>query len=130
MLDLLVRPYLHYFDFNGRSRRAEFLLFSLLNVAIAIIVKNMLAGLGAIDAAGELGSGADSGLVLAVFCVWFLLGTLPLVALAVRRAHDRGKSGWILLVALIPYIGPLILMFQMLGVGNGGMNQYGPDPRR
>src|SRR5215831_11377861 len=51
-------------------------------------------------------------------------------ALAVKRLHDRGKSGWWLAIVLIPILGPLWLFIALgLRAGTAGENQYGDDPR-
>ena len=53
---------------------------------------------------------------------------LPSLAVAVRRLHDRGKSAWSLLIALIPFIGSIILIIWFIGEGESGENTYGPEP--
>jgi uncharacterized membrane protein YhaH (DUF805 family) len=47
----------------------------------------------------------------------------------VRRLHDQDKSGWLILLSFIPYIGGLILLVLMLIDGTPGANRYGPDPK-
>jgi uncharacterized membrane protein YhaH (DUF805 family) len=53
-----------------------------------------------------------------------------IAALMVKRLHDRAKSGWWLLVAVLPIIGPLWLLLTLgLRAGTDGENQYGEDSR-
>jgi len=56
-------------------------------------------------------------LILALF--------LPNMALAVRRLHDIGRSGWWLLLMLIPLIGPLVLLYWYVQPSAEGANQFG-----
>ena len=77
--------------------------------------------------AGEVLLGHDAGLVVAglalVAAIW------PGLAIYVKRCHDRDKSGWWLLILLIPYLGSLVI-FVSLGLmeGTRGPNRFGPDP--
>jgi uncharacterized membrane protein YhaH (DUF805 family) len=51
------------------------------------------------------------------------------LAVTVRRLHDTGKSGWMLLIGLIPFVGPIILLVFYFTDGEPGANQYGPSPK-
>jgi len=60
----------------------------------------------------------------------YALGTLlPSLAVAVRRLHDAGKSGWFLLIALIPLIGGIWLIVLLAKDGEPGTNKWGPNPK-
>ena len=62
--------------------------------------------------------------------ILFMLAILvPNLAVGVRRLHDLGKSGWMLLIGLIPFFGGLYLLFLFAQPGQSGPNQYGPDPK-
>ena len=57
---------------------------------------------------------------------------LPSLALAVRRLHDTGKSGWWYLIGVIPivsYIGGLVLLVFYCTDGEAGTNKWGPNPK-
>jgi uncharacterized membrane protein YhaH (DUF805 family) len=54
---------------------------------------------------------------------------VPSIAVGVRRMHDIGKSGWWLLISLIPLIGAIWLIVLLATEGNQGSNQYGADPK-
>jgi len=109
-----------YTDFSGRARRKEYWMFTLFNlifIIVAMILDNVL-GL----TAGELPYG--------VFYFLYALAVLiPGLAVAVRRLHDVGKSGWMILIALIPLIGAIWLLVLMLTDSNSGENQYGVNPK-
>ncbi|WP_297086446.1 DUF805 domain-containing protein [uncultured Draconibacterium sp.] len=103
-----------YADFNGRARRKEYWMFVLFNMIFGMIA-------GAADAA--LGTwGALSGL-------YGLAMLIPGIAVGVRRLHDTGKSGWMLLVAFIPVIGFIWLLILLVSDSAPGNNVYGENPK-
>lgn len=103
-----------YADFNGRARRQEFWMFVLFNIIFSMVA-------GALDAA--IGSwGAIGG-------VYGLVVLIPGIAVSVRRLHDIGKSGWMLLVGLIPLIGQIWLIVLFAMEGTLGNNEYGDNPK-
>jgi uncharacterized membrane protein YhaH (DUF805 family) len=54
---------------------------------------------------------------------------IPGLAVASRRLHDSGRSGWWLLLALIPIIGVIVLLVFFCLEGEPGENQHGPNPK-
>lgn len=54
---------------------------------------------------------------------------VPSIAVGVRRLHDIGKSGWMLLVALIPIAGIIWLIILLVKEGVSGENEYGANPK-
>ena len=105
----------NYVGFSGRAQRKEYWMFFLGNVII-------LVGFGIVDAAVGLGAGLISALFsLAIF--------LPGLAVGFRRLHDVGKSGWWVLISLIPLIGALVLLYFLVLDGDPGDNHYGPNPK-
>ncbi|MDY0077004.1 MAG: DUF805 domain-containing protein [Bacteroidales bacterium] len=68
------------------------------------------------------GSGPISG-------IYSLALIIPSLAVAVRRLHDVGKSGWMILIGLIPLIGFIWLLVLMVTDSKPGENQYGPNPK-
>jgi uncharacterized membrane protein YhaH (DUF805 family) len=106
-------------DFSGRSRRKEYWMAFLINIIISFVV-------GFID--GAIGSNLWGGIgVLSALYIIALL--IPGIAVTVRRLHDTGRSGWLLLIAVIPIIGAIVLLVWLAADGNRGDNQYGPDPK-
>jgi len=109
-----------YADFGGRARRTEYWMSTLFNFIfmIAAMVIDNVAGL----TAGELPYGVFY--FLYAFAVF-----IPGLAVSVRRLHDVGKSGWMILIALIPIIGAIWLLVLMFTDSNAGDNQYGANPK-
>src|SRR5690348_2196785 len=90
-----------YADFNGRARRSEYWFFVLF-YAIVRTVANV------IDAViGTRGFGASQGLLGLLVGLALLL---PGLSVAVRRLHDTGRSGWWVLIGLIPLVGVIVLI--------------------
>jgi len=102
-----------YVDFKGRASRAEYWWFFLFDI---------LVYLGLILLAGA----SDAFAVL--FIVALLALFLPTLAAAVRRLHDTGKSGAWYFIALIPYIGGIVLMVLLAQEGKREVNAWGPPP--
>ncbi|MFJ1733870.1 DUF805 domain-containing protein [Streptomyces sp. NPDC088254] len=102
-----------YAVFGGRARRQEYWMFTLFSVIVSIV-------LAIIDAA--IGSS-----ILGI--IYSLAVLLPSLGVAVRRLHDTGRSGWWLLIALVPLIGAIVLIVFLASEGKRGPNEYGPDPK-
>jgi len=109
-----------YAVFNGRARRKEYWMFTLFNVIfsiVAIVLDNILG-----TASEDLGYGLIYGLFgLAII--------IPTLAITVRRLHDIGKSGWWILISLIPIIGGIWLFVLTVTDSQPGDNQYGANPK-
>jgi uncharacterized membrane protein YhaH (DUF805 family) len=114
-----------YAKFSGRARRSEFWWWALFVVIVLTVVAGFAVASGAVDEAGSLDP--DSGAALAVGLVWLAL-ILPNLAVAVRRLHDTGKSGWFVLLGLIPCIGGIVLLVFYASDGDPGENRFGPQP--
>ena len=112
----------NYANFNGRARRKEYWMFTLFFLLFALLAGFVI---GILSAVGE--TVAMIAIILAV--VWYLAHLVPSLAVTVRRLHDTGKSGWFYLLALIPYIGGLIIFIFTVIEGDKGDNKYGPDPK-
>lgn len=70
----------------------------------------------------------ESGYAL-LSSVYCLVMFIPGVTIGVRRLHDTGRTGWWLLIALIPFVGCLILLYFSVSKGDVGTNKYGVDPK-
>ena len=109
-----------YADFNGRARRKEYWMFVLFNTIFSILAMALDNVLGiAIEAVGY---GPLYGL-------YVLTVLIPGLAVLTRRLHDIGKSGWMILIALIPLIGAIWLLVLMVTDSNPGENRYGTNPK-
>lgn len=108
-----------YAVFNGRAQRKEYWMFFLFNIIIAFVLAFVEAAAGI---APDTQQSVLAGLYgLAVF--------LPGLAVTVRRLHDTGRSGWWVLIALVPIIGAIVLLVFMVLDGEPGENRYGPNPK-
>jgi uncharacterized membrane protein YhaH (DUF805 family) len=105
----------NYAGFSGRARRTEYWMFFLINLIIVVVLD--LIGM-AIKVSTLLGG------------IYGLAVLIPSLAVGVRRLHDTGRSGWWLLIGLIPVIGTIILIVFMATEGQPGDNQYGPNPKQ
>jgi uncharacterized membrane protein YhaH (DUF805 family) len=108
-----------YAEFNGRARRQEYWMFVLIN---ALISGALGIAEGAVGLAAESGGGPLTGL-------YGLFVLVPGIAVGVRRLHDTGRSGWWLLLALIPFFGWIALLVFMVTDGEPQPNEYGPSPK-
>lgn len=109
-----------YADFNGRARRKEYWMFFLFNMVFATVA--LLIDIAVGTANLDSGSGLFQG-------IYSLVVLIPGLALAVRRLHDVGKSGWMLLIALIPLIGAIWLLVLMVTDSKEGTNKWGENPK-
>ena len=139
----MLMPLKRYAQFSGRSRRKEYWMFILFVIIASVLIAIVESILG-LDKMLE-----TTGPISAMFS----LGTLiPYIAVAVRRLHDTNRSGWWLLLPLIPYAlvvggvvtmnmalaviggiaafaaGVTVLVFLCLG-GTDGPNRFGEDPK-
>jgi len=97
-----------YVGFEGRATRSEYwwwvLFIVLVSIALGVLKLQMLSGI-------------------------FSLGILlPSLAVGARRLHDIGKSGWWLLINLVPVVGWLVLLFFAVQPSQAGDNAYGAEP--
>ena len=106
--------------FSGRSRRKEYWYFVLFNIIVSIV----LAGIDAL--LGTFSSASNIGLLSGIYSLAVLIPTL---AVSVRRLHDIDRSGWWILIGLVPLIGAIVLLVFALLEGTPGSNRYGPNPK-
>ncbi len=109
-----------YADFSGRARRKEYWMFVLFNIIFgfaAALLDNLLG-----IAIEGIGYGPIYGLYL-------LAMLIPAIAVGVRRLHDIGKSGWMMLVVFIPFVGAIWLLILFVMDSKPGANEYGPNPK-
>ena len=109
-----------YAVFSGRARRKEFWFFVLFNIIISIVLAVIDGVTGSFSA--EAGMGLLGG-------IYTLAVLIPGIAVSVRRLHDTERSGWWLLIALVPLIGAIVLLVFMVQDSKPGQNQYGANPK-
>jgi uncharacterized membrane protein YhaH (DUF805 family) len=130
-MSLMFEPLRKYAQFEGRARRSEFWLFTLfqflVTVTIVILIAITSASADAPDAPGQE-SNMVSGLLALTLILFWLVMIIPGLAVTVRRLHDSDKSGFWLLLNLIPFGGFVIFIFTLLD-GTPGPNRHGPDDK-
>jgi uncharacterized membrane protein YhaH (DUF805 family) len=102
----------NFADFSSRASRMEFWMFTLVNLIIITIVSALCRLLG------WSGTLVDNIYNLVVF--------IPALAVAVRRLHDTGRTGWWLLIAVIPLVDLILLVF-FVQASQPGANEYGVE---
>ena len=116
--------YLHvlknYATFSGRARRKEYWIFFLISALISIVLTllDILLGTYSVEYEAGLFSGLYSLLIL-----------IPSIAVVVRRLHDTDRSGWWILISLIPLIGVIVLFVFMCLDSQPGTNRFGANPK-
>lgn len=129
-MNWMLLPYRRYFDFAGRSRRREYWMFALFYVLV-LVALNVVFGTNEVVRT-PTGFGYGSRLVGGGGLVGSVVGLaslIPALAVSVRRLHDQDRSGWLLLLGLIPLLGSFALLVLMCLDGTRGGNRFGPDPK-
>lgn len=101
-----------YAQFDGRARRSEYWYFMLFNILISMGI-------------GIVGTFLDLSFLSMIYSLAIFV---PGIAVAVRRLHDTGRSGFWILIGLIPLIGVIVLIV-FLVEDSKPANQYGPNPK-
>lgn len=113
-LDAMRKAFAGGTTFDGRSSRPEFWWWALFIWVLDLLV----FGVG----------GRGSGFVAFIAYVGMLVLWLATIAVGCRRLHDTGRTGWLQLLALIPCIGLLVLIYFWAQPTQAGDNAYGPPP--
>jgi uncharacterized membrane protein YhaH (DUF805 family) len=104
-----------YADFSGRARRSEYWYFFLFYLLIYF---------------GLIVAGQVIGNVGSILAFLFLLAMMiPSLSVGVRRLHDIDRSGWWLLISLIPLIGAIVLIVFAVQDSHSGDNRFGSNPK-
>ncbi|MEM8735251.1 MAG: DUF805 domain-containing protein [Planctomycetota bacterium] len=106
----------NYANFQGRAARKEYWMFFLFNLLAAAAL--MIVDMGLVMFVGIAGLN-----------LLYTLGVIvPGIAVTVRRLHDTGRSGWWILLGLVPFIGIFLLVLMCLD-SEPGTNEYGENPK-
>ena len=111
--DAIKSVFSQYVGFSGRARRSEYWYFFLFNMLVSIVL-------------GIVGNIIGTTILSTIASLALLL---PGLSVAIRRLHDIGKSGWWLLIGLIPLVGAILLIVWYASDSKPGDNQYGPNPK-
>lgn len=137
MIEAIQLFFKNYTNFQGRSRRAEYWWIFLATMIIAFVSVFLLATIGgSLGTDGELDLNPIGFLLTGILVLGGLAILIPSIALGVRRFHDLGQTGWLVLVFailnMLPLIGLLTTIGQLIWMampGTTGPNKYGPDPK-
>ncbi|MEV6385332.1 DUF805 domain-containing protein [Streptomyces sp. NPDC051773] len=102
-----------YAVFSGRARRQEYWMFTLISSVLYLALY-------------LLGLAVDSQVPQLLLSLAFFL---PSLAVSVRRLHDTDRSGWWVLIGIVPCVGFIVMIVFMATEGQQGTNRYGPDPK-
>ena len=125
----------HYADFSGRARRSEYwgtVLFNVLIQAVLTIILSFVDTIlfSSIEINGEV---TFSPLFFLLpdtpIYIYSLIWLLPGLAVAARRLHDIGKSGWNLLWILLPIVGAIMLIYWYCQDSQPEENKWGANPK-
>ncbi len=121
----------HYADFSGRTSRKEFWMFQLMMLLIVVVFFTLLTVFGI----GLASSGTENSSGTLFFALWFIPIALfmlaiivPSIAIAVRRLHDIGRSGWWYLISFVPWVGGIIIIVLECLPSQKGTNKWGANP--
>ena len=131
----MLLPLRRYFDFSGRSRPKEYWMFFLFVILASIVaaIVDLMLGFGTTSYSAEympngFWATADYAGTGPVQILVLLAILIPTLSVGVRRLHDSDRTGWWLLIGLIPLIGAVVLLVFMIISGTRGPNRFGPDP--
>lgn len=113
-MDYFLQALKNFADFKGRARRSEywyFTLFLMIILIVTMVIDTLLWETPILYFVVALGS------------------IVPSLAVAVRRLHDTGRSGWYYFIALIPLVGTILLLVWFCQEGESGPNKWGPNPK-
>lgn len=114
--------YLHvlrnYANFTGRSRRSEYWNFVLWSIIVTVVLATCDWALGKV-------TGSPTGFLRWIYAIAVFV---PSLSVAVRRLHDTNRSGWWVLLAIVPLAG-LVLIWFLAQDSDGGANRYGQNPK-
>lgn len=115
----IARAFSKYAVFQGRASRSEYWWFALFTTIVTTITNALAGGENAANGYGFFGI-VNTLVVLALI--------LPSLAVAVRRLHDTNRSGWFILLGLIPLVGLIILIVFYATASDPNENRFGPAP--
>ena len=110
-VESILTCYKKFFDFSGRASKSEYWWFQLYNAIIYVL------------------SFVFQGDLVLLLSILIIVNLIPVYAVGVRRIHDSDKSGWLVLISLIPLIG-LYIFVLLLQDGSKGKNRFGIKPKK
>ncbi len=109
-MNYYIDAFRNYVNFQGRANRTQFWMFILFNLIAGVILFGIAFAVPALAF---------------LITVYNLAVFLPSLAICVRRLHDTDRSGWWILLGLIPLVGGIIMLILYLLPGTPGANRFG-----
>ena len=119
----------NYANFNGRARRKEYWMYTLIFTVLLIALMTIMFSVLSFSDETGIETGPSVYLTVILVIVFLFAHLIPSIALTVRRLHDTGKSGWWYLIVLVPYLGNFVIFIFTLIDGDRGDNKYGSNPK-
>ncbi|WP_405429614.1 DUF805 domain-containing protein [Micromonospora sp. NBC_00617] len=119
-IDAIKSVFSQYVGFTGRARRSEYWWFALFSILVGIVTAILDNALGLTFEGGSTGF---------IGLVAYLVLLLPSLAVAVRRLHDTDRTGWWLLIGLVPLVGAIVLLVFFVSDSKPGANRFGASPK-
>lgn len=101
-----------YAVFNGRARRKEYWTFTLINIVLLFCLVGIEEWFG----------------IPGLSFIYMLAVLLPTLGVTIRRFHDVNRSGWWILISVVPVIGSIVMLIFLLLESTPGENRFGPLP--
>lgn len=121
-MEWFIKVLRQYSDFDGRARRKEFWMFVLFYILFSACIAFMDDMMDTAYSEEPFSGGIlSTAYALALF--------IPSLAVSIRRLHDTGKSGWMILLSFVPFIGWIWLLILYCQDSEPGSNPYGPNPK-
>ncbi|MBU3907133.1 MAG: DUF805 domain-containing protein [Nanoarchaeota archaeon] len=115
-----------YAVFAGRARRKEYWYFCLFNAIFSIVLSIIDVRIWGFQPVDKLSIIFGLGLLGGLYSLAVLI---PSLAVTIRRFHDTGKSGWWLLISLVPFVGCIVLLIFLVRDSEPGENRWGANPK-
>lgn len=124
MMEAVKSVFNNYANFSGRARRSEYWYWRLFSfiMTVGIVMVSLPFTAGRNQEAGAV-------ILMILFVLWFLVSFIPSLAVVARRLHDTGRSGWNILISVIPFVGGIILLIWLIEDSKPGPNQWGGNPK-
>lgn len=119
----------NYANFNGRARRKEYWMYTLIFTVLLIALMTIMFSVLSFSDETGIETGPSVYLTVILVIVFLFAHLIPSIALTVRRLHDTGKSGWWYLIVFVPYLGNFVIFIFTLIDGDREDNKYGSNPK-
>lgn len=127
-INALKSAFKNYVNFSGRASRGDYwwyvLAYIIVAVVLSVVDKAVFGGgSGSMDTTDGVNVSFSAGVLTSL---WMLANLIPSISLTARRLHDSDRSGWWQLIAIIPFLGWLVLLYFVIIEGTKGDNRFGP----